>query len=100
MLRKKDSSREFWIMAPTVILSSIRIFVGLIYLHMKHFLNFLRSKSFLINLGLAALATVLLCFGALQWLKSSTNHGEFVEVPDLSKNVRDGYEESNRRGRS
>ncbi|MEX0287563.1 MAG: PASTA domain-containing protein [Flavobacteriaceae bacterium] len=52
---------------------------------MKHFLNFLRSKSFLINLGLAVLAAVLLCFGALQWLKSSTNHGEFVEVPDLSK---------------
>lgn len=52
---------------------------------MKHFFNFLKSRSFLINLGLALLAVVILTFGALQWLKSSTNHGEFVEVPDLSK---------------
>ncbi len=52
---------------------------------MKHFFNFLKSRVFLINLGLAVLAVVLLTFGALQWLKSSTNHGEFVEVPDLSK---------------
>ena len=52
---------------------------------MKHFLNFLRSRSFLINLGLAFLAAILLCFAVLQWLKSTTNHGEFVEVPDLSK---------------
>ncbi|MCW5517737.1 PASTA domain-containing protein [Muriicola sp. Z0-33] len=52
---------------------------------MKHFFNFLKSRAFLINLGLALLAVVILTFGALQWLKSSTNHGEFVEVPDLSK---------------
>lgn len=52
---------------------------------MKHFFNFLKSKVLLINLGLAVLAIILLTFAALQWLKSSTNHGEFVEVPDLSK---------------
>ena len=52
---------------------------------MKNLLNFLRSKVFLINLGLAALALVVLSFLVLQWLKSSTNHGEFVEVPDLAK---------------
>ena len=52
---------------------------------MKHFFNFFKSRVFLINLGLAVLALVLLTFGALQWLKSTTNHGDFVEVPDLSK---------------
>ncbi len=52
---------------------------------MKNFLDFLRSKVFLIQLGLALLVLVVLVFMMLQWLKSSTNHGEFVEVPDLSK---------------
>ncbi|WP_073181418.1 PASTA domain-containing protein [Flagellimonas flava] len=52
---------------------------------MKHFLNFLRSRVFLIQLGLALVAVILLCFLTLKWLKSSTNHGEFVEVPDFSK---------------
>lgn len=52
---------------------------------MRNFLNFLKSKTFLIQIGLALLVTVLLVFGVLQWLKSTTNHGEFVEVPDFSK---------------
>jgi beta-lactam-binding protein with PASTA domain len=52
---------------------------------MKNFLNFLRSKTFLIQIGLALLVTIVLVFGVLQWLKSTTNHGEFVEVPDFSK---------------
>ncbi|AWX45423.1 Non-specific serine/threonine protein kinase [Flagellimonas maritima] len=52
---------------------------------MKHFLSFLKSKVFLIQLGLALVAVVLICFLALKWLKGSTNHGEFVEVPDFSK---------------
>jgi len=52
---------------------------------MKNFLNFLKSKTFLIQLGLAVLAVVLLAFASLQWLKATTNHGEFVEVPDFSK---------------
>jgi beta-lactam-binding protein with PASTA domain len=52
---------------------------------MKDFINFLRSKVFLINLGLALLVLILFCVMMLQWLKSSTRHGEFVEVPDLAK---------------
>jgi beta-lactam-binding protein with PASTA domain len=52
---------------------------------MKDFINFLRSKVFLINLGLALLVLILFCVMLLQWLKSSTRHGEFVEVPDLAK---------------
>lgn len=54
-------------------------------MYMKNFLNFLRSKTFLIQLGLALVAVVVLVFVTLQWLKSTTNHGEFVEVPDFSK---------------
>ena len=52
---------------------------------MKNFLNFLKSKTFLIQLGLAAGVVLVLVFLALQWLKGTTNHGEFVEVPDFSK---------------
>ncbi|WP_158975814.1 PASTA domain-containing protein [Cellulophaga sp. L1A9] len=52
---------------------------------MRNFLNFLKSKVFLIQLGLALLVVVLFVFGVLQWLRNSTNHGEFVEVPDLAK---------------
>lgn len=52
---------------------------------MKNFLNFIKSRTFLIQLGLAALAIILLVLGSLQWLKATTNHGEFVEVPDFSK---------------
>jgi len=52
---------------------------------MRNFLNFLKSKTFLIQIGLAIVAVVLLSFAALQWLKGTTNHGEFVEVPDFSK---------------
>ncbi len=52
---------------------------------MRNFFNFLRSKTFLIQLGLALVVAIVLVFLSLQWLKSSTNHGEFVEVPDFSK---------------
>jgi len=52
---------------------------------MKNFFNFLRSKTFLIQLGLALVVSVLLVFLALRWLNGSTNHGEFVEVPDFAK---------------
>ena len=52
---------------------------------MRDFINFLRSKVFLINLGLAVLVLIVLSFLMLQWLKSSTRHGEFVEVPDLAR---------------
>ena len=52
---------------------------------MKNFFNFLKSKTFLIQLGLALVVLVVFIFGVLQWLNNSTNHGEFVEVPDLAK---------------
>ena len=52
---------------------------------MKHFFQFLKSRTFFIQLGLALLVVVILVFLTLQWLKSETNHGEFVEVPDFSK---------------
>ncbi|MDC6390126.1 PASTA domain-containing protein [Maribacter sp. PR1] len=52
---------------------------------MKNFLIFLRSKTFLIQLGLALVLTLVLIFLVFRWLNSTTNHGEFVEVPDFSK---------------
>ncbi|MEO0571595.1 MAG: PASTA domain-containing protein [Bacteroidota bacterium] len=52
---------------------------------MRNFLDFLRSRTFLIQLGLAVLAVMVICFLTLRWLKGTTNHGEFVEVPDFSK---------------
>ena len=50
---------------------------------MRNFFNFIRSRIFLINLGLALVAVILLVILALQWLKSTTKHGEYVLVPEL-----------------
>ena len=52
---------------------------------MRSFFKFLTSKTVLIQLGLALVASVILVFLLLGWLKGTTNHGEFVEVPDFSK---------------
>ena len=52
---------------------------------MRNFLNFLKSKSFLIQLALSLVLVIVLVLVTLSWLKSTTNHGEFVEVPDFSK---------------
>ncbi len=52
---------------------------------MRNFLNFLRSRVFLINLALALVAVVVISFVTLQWLESTTRHGEFVQVPDLGR---------------
>ena len=52
---------------------------------MRNFFNFLKSKTFLIQLALALVVLVVLVFVTLNWLKGSTNHGEFVEVPDFAK---------------
>lgn len=46
-------------------------------------IKFLGSRVFLKQLILAVVATVILVFLILSWLKSTTNHGEFVQVPDL-----------------
>jgi beta-lactam-binding protein with PASTA domain len=47
-------------------------------------LQFLKSKVFFKQLALALLAIVILCFLMLKWLSYSTNHGEFIKVPNLS----------------
>ncbi|MEA1786841.1 PASTA domain-containing protein [Arenibacter sp. GZD96] len=52
---------------------------------MRNFFNFIKSKVFLIQLVLALVVSIILVVLLLQWLKTSTNHGEFVVVPDLSK---------------
>ena len=52
---------------------------------MKNFFRFLTSKTFLIQLGIAVVVSVVLVFAVLGWLKSTTNHGDYIEVPDLSK---------------
>jgi len=46
-------------------------------------LKFLTSKTFLKQIVLAAVAILVLCFLLMQWLKVNTNHGEFIQVPDL-----------------
>ena len=52
---------------------------------MRSFFRFLLSKVLLIQLILALLVVILLIFLTLRWLDSTTNHGEFVEVPDFGK---------------
>lgn len=52
---------------------------------MGNFFSFIKSKVFLVQLGLALLVSIILVVLSMQWLRSSTNHGEFVAVPDLSK---------------
>ncbi|WP_303318088.1 PASTA domain-containing protein [Flavivirga abyssicola] len=46
--------------------------------------KFLTSKTFLKQILLALVAVFVLCFIMLQWLKSSTNHGDFETVPNLT----------------
>lgn len=46
-------------------------------------LKFLSSKVFFKQLALAVVAVVVLSFFILKWLDITTNHGEFVTVPDL-----------------
>jgi beta-lactam-binding protein with PASTA domain len=47
-------------------------------------IQFLKSKVFLKQLGFALIALIVLSFLMLTWLRYSTNHGEFVEVPELT----------------
>ncbi|MFC5196305.1 PASTA domain-containing protein [Bizionia hallyeonensis] len=46
-------------------------------------LKFLTSKTFLIQIILAIVGLVVICFILLKWLNVTTNHGEFETVPDL-----------------
>ncbi len=47
--------------------------------------RFIFSKTFLIQLGLAVVALIVIAFLTLQWLKYSTNQEQRIEVPDLSR---------------
>ena len=49
-----------------------------------NFIKFLFSKSFIKQLIFAFIALVIFGFLALKWLKSYTNHGTFVTVPELT----------------
>ncbi|MDG2498813.1 MAG: PASTA domain-containing protein [Flavobacteriaceae bacterium] len=49
-----------------------------------NFIKFLFSKSFVKQLILAFIVSVVFGFLALKWLKSYTNHGAFVTVPALT----------------
>jgi len=50
-------------------------------------LNFLKSKRFLVQLGLATVVIVVFVFLLFKWLNVSTNHNQKIEVPNLSKMV-------------
>ncbi len=47
------------------------------------FIRFITSKTFFKQLALAIVALIVLVFLMMWWLRSTTNHGEFVQVPDL-----------------
>ena len=49
------------------------------------FFRFLFTKAFLKQLLLAVLALIVVSFLVMWWLKSTTNHGQKIEVPSLSK---------------
>lgn len=50
-----------------------------------NFFRFVASKAFWIQVLLAIVVTVILVFLTMKWLGVNTNHGEAIEVPDLSK---------------
>ncbi|WP_373056993.1 PASTA domain-containing protein [Zunongwangia sp. H14] len=56
-------------------------------------LRFIFSKTFLIQLVLAAIAIVVIVFLALQWLDYSTNQDQRIEVPDLARMSLDNVDE-------
>ena len=49
------------------------------------FFKYLFTKAFLKQLLYAVLALIVLIFLLLWWLRSTTNHNQKIEVPDLSK---------------
>lgn len=49
------------------------------------FFRFIFSKIFLKQLLIAVVLIIILVFAALYWLKFSTNHGEYITVPNLEK---------------
>ena len=47
--------------------------------------KFLTSKVFFIQLGIALGIIIVLVFAMMKWLSYTTNHGEEITVPNLSK---------------
>lgn len=56
-------------------------------------IRFVFSKKFLQQILLAVVVVIALVFGLLWWLGYSTNHGQQLEVPDLTKLSLDEVEE-------
>jgi len=48
------------------------------------FLRFVKSKAFFTQILIAIVALVIIVFLTMQWLSYTTNHGEFIKVPDLT----------------
>ncbi len=57
------------------------------------FIKFLFTKNFLRQLLFAVIAMVVLSFGILMWLKSSTNHDQKIKVPSLAKMLLEDVDE-------
>jgi len=49
------------------------------------FFKYIFSKAFVKQLLIAVVGLIVLCFLVLWWLKSTTNHGQQIEVPNLAK---------------
>ncbi len=47
--------------------------------------KFLISKTFFKHLGIAVLVSGIILIAVFQWLKITTNHNEYIEVPNLRK---------------
>lgn len=55
-------------------------------------LQFLKSKVFFKQIAFLIIGLVILCFLVLQYLKFSTNHGQFIAVPELKGKTLDVVE--------
>lgn len=51
---------------------------------MRDFFSYFASRKFLINIVLILLLVAGIFYGAMKWLESFTNHGEYVVVPDFT----------------
>ncbi len=47
--------------------------------------NFVTSKTFAIQLGVAVVIIIITVYATLKWLNSTTNHGQEIPVPSLTK---------------
>ncbi|SCY22244.1 PASTA domain-containing protein [Nonlabens sp. Hel1_33_55] len=50
-----------------------------------NFFQFMFTKTFWVQMLLAVILVVVLCFGYLFWLDWHTNHGQQITVPDLTR---------------